>query len=204
MPSKPTAQQIKDTIINAGTELKVDKCNWPEQFPYIPKVTARICADRNTLYVLFYVKERHIRVTTLENNGPVWEDSCVEIFIMNPDGKHYTNIEINAAGTYLAATRTGRNDPEHFSADALSAIKITSSLPHALCDKKDIVGLEWSIIAEIPFKSIGFNDVPSDLQMNLYKCGDKTETPHFLSAAPVKTEQPDFHRPEYFADFTIK
>lgn len=204
MPAQATAQQIKDTIINAGAELKVDSCNWPAQYPYTPEVSARLAADHMALYVLFTVRENHIRVATLENNGPVWEDSCVEIFIMSPDGQHYTNLEMNAAGTFLAASRTGRDDPRHFNADELSKIKVTSSLPSALYDQRNADGLEWNILAEIPFVSLGFKDMPAELKMNLYKCGDKTDIPHFLSYAPIGTEQPDFHRPEYFADFIIK
>ena len=27
---------------------------------------------------------------------------------------------------------------------------------------------------------------------------DKAKTPHYLSAFPIETEKPDFHRPEFF------
>jgi tRNA-dihydrouridine synthase A len=33
---------------------------------------------------------------------------------------------------------------------------------------------------------------------NLYKCGDKTPQPHYLSAFPIQSEKPDYHRPECF------
>ena len=36
------------------------------------------------------------------------------------------------------------------------------------------------------------------LEGNLYKCADKAKTPHYLSAFPIDTEKPDFHRPEFF------
>jgi hypothetical protein len=39
------------------------------------------------------------------------------------------------------------------------------------------------------------------LRGNLYKCADKSKTPHYLSAFPVETEKPDFHRPEFFHEF---
>lgn len=35
--------------------------------------------------------------------------------------------------------------------------------------------------------------------MNLFKCGDELSHPHFLSWQPIRTEKPDFHRPEFFA-----
>jgi hypothetical protein len=39
------------------------------------------------------------------------------------------------------------------------------------------------------------------LRGNLYKCADKSKTPHYLSAFPIETEKPDFHRPEFFQEF---
>ncbi|MBQ8016189.1 MAG: hypothetical protein IJ264_08415 [Clostridia bacterium] len=39
---------------------------------------------------------------------------------------------------------------------------------------------------------------------NFYKCGDGTDFPHYGAHFPVKTENPDFHRPEYFGNITIR
>jgi len=36
------------------------------------------------------------------------------------------------------------------------------------------------------------------VRANFYKCGDELQTPHFLSWNPVRTERPDFHRPDFF------
>jgi hypothetical protein len=33
---------------------------------------------------------------------------------------------------------------------------------------------------------------------NFYKCGDGTPEPHFVTWNPVGTENPDYHRPEFF------
>ena len=38
-----------------------------------------------------------------------------------------------------------------------------------------------------------------EARMNLFKCGDELSHPHFLSWQPIRTEKPDFHRPEFFA-----
>ena len=38
----------------------------------------------------------------------------------------------------------------------------------------------------------------NDSYCNFYKCGDKQVEPHYLSWNPVLTDNPDFHRPEYF------
>ena len=39
---------------------------------------------------------------------------------------------------------------------------------------------------------------------NFYKCGEECEIVHYGSFAPVKTEKPDFHTPEFFAKMTLK
>ena len=33
---------------------------------------------------------------------------------------------------------------------------------------------------------------------NFMKCGDETSDPHFVTWAPIATENPDYHRPEFF------
>ena len=87
---------------------KVGCVNW-EEFPYTPDVNFRIACSDKALALMFEVKEDHVRAEAMEDNGPVWEDSCVEFFVMSPDGKHYTNFEMNCIGTLLAAFRTGRH-----------------------------------------------------------------------------------------------
>jgi hypothetical protein len=36
------------------------------------------------------------------------------------------------------------------------------------------------------------------IKANFYKCGDKTEEPHYLSWSPIDTPEPDFHVPSFF------
>ena len=42
------------------------------------------------------------------------------------------------------------------------------------------------------------------LMTNFYKCGDETEFPHFGAWKEVAVPEPDFHRPEYFGELTLK
>ena len=41
------------------------------------------------------------------------------------------------------------------------------------------------------------------LHANLYKCGDKTVKPHYLSWNPIELEDPAFHCPEYFGELVL-
>ena len=104
--------------------------------------------------ILFEVCEDHVRAEAMENNGPVWEDSCVEFFVQAPDGKHYTNFEMNCAGTMLAALRTSRHDPVKFNNEQFAPIRRITSLPHELIDSR-AEGQSWWAMEVIPFESFG-------------------------------------------------
>lgn len=174
--------------------------NWQEEFPYCPEAGFLIGHNDERLFIRFEVKEANARAVCLESNGPVWEDSCVEFFARIPGDSHYYNFETNCIGTSLAAKRRSRQDREHFSEEKLSAISYRSSLPHEPVDKKDCA---WTLELEIPFAAIGCESCPASLEANFYKCGDKTDVPHFISWSPVEAPSPDFHRPEFFGTLLL-
>jgi hypothetical protein len=39
---------------------------------------------------------------------------------------------------------------------------------------------------------------------NVYKCGDNLPVPHFISWNPITTENPDFHRPDFFGQMKFE
>ena len=39
---------------------------------------------------------------------------------------------------------------------------------------------------------------------NFYKCGDLTETKHYLAWAPLTSEKPDYHRRQDFAEIAFE
>ena len=154
------------------------------------------------LAILFEVTEDHVRAQAMNNNGPVWEDSCVEFFVKNQSGTHYTNFEMNCAGTMLAASRTSRHDAVHFDDGKMAQIRRITSLPHKIIDSRG-TGQSWWGIEVIPFEIMGFEQKPQKLEANLYKCGDKCDQPHFLSWSPIDLPAPNFHCPEYFGEIEL-
>ena len=93
---------------------------------------------------MFEVEEEHVRAVTTEDNGPVWEDSCVEFFVADPVGDGYFNFEINCIGTALAAHRYSRSDARHFDEGRMSRIRrITSLPPRSMCGARASVGGSW-------------------------------------------------------------
>ena len=175
--------------------------NWPE-YSYAPKVSMRVAHSDASLAVMFEVEEDHVRAVTTEDNGPVWEDSCVEFFVADPVGEGYYNFEINCIGTLLAAHRRSRTDAEHFDAGRLSRVRRIASLPHATIDSCG-AGQRWWLVEVIPFDLLGLHGAPRSLRANFYMCGDRCERPHFLSWAPITAPKPDFHRPEYFGEVVL-
>ena len=175
--------------------------NWDE-YPYAPEVSFKMAYSDKAVAILFEVKEDHVRAEAMENNGPVWQDSCVEFFVMGPDGEHYTNFEMNCAGTMLAARRTSRHDPASFTPEQFAQIRRITSLPHKPIDSKG-EGQSWWAMEVIPFEAFGYSEKPASLRANLYKCGDKCDQPHFLSWSPIDLPQPDFHCPKFFGTIEL-
>ena len=175
--------------------------NWAE-YPYTPEVYFHVAHSDLALAFFFKVKESHVLAVTLEANGPVWEDSCVEIFLANPNGEGYFNFETNCIGTSLAAKRRSRIDADMFTDEQMAQIRTVGSLPHETIDKKG-EELEWTMLKIIPFSVLGLDKAPASLMGNLYKCGNLCEQTHFLSWSPIDLPAPNFHCPDFFGEILL-
>ena len=181
----------------------VDTVCWPAEYPYKPAVRFAIAHDGRALLIRFDVEEDNPRAVTTENNGPVWEDSCVEFFVKEPDSPYYFNFETNCIGVGLAAKRRSRSDFAHFDAALMAQVVRRASLPAQPVDIR--ARTVWSLELEIPFALICEGPgVPQRLLANFYKCGDKTAVTHFLSWNPVEVPAPDFHRPDFFGTLILE
>ena len=162
----------------------------------LPMVTAEVSCTEKKLTVKFTVEEPMdcYRAAVQEDNGRSWEDSCVEIFLQNPaNPAEYFNFETTSRGFVLAARGTDRNNRQTLPLDAIAKIKRSGTAPSIQDDS-----VYWTMSIEIPAEIFGIKSFEAPLRGNLYKCGDKSNTPHYLSAFPIETEKPDFHRPEFF------
>ena len=93
----------------------------------------------------------------------------------------------------LAARGESRENRQTLPLETIAKIHRTSSTPSIQDDS-----VYWSMTVEIPAEIFGIKEFKEPLRGNLYKCADKANTPHYLSAFPIETEKPDFHRPEFF------
>ncbi len=177
----------------------INVVNW-ESFSYRPKVSFRIGHTGNEIWLKYYVTEKHILAHETKINGNVYQDSCVEFFV-SVDGKNYYNFEFSCIGTIHLAHGSGRGTRKFVETDTIKKIKIASTLGKEPFEEKT-GNFEWEMTIQIPKECLAFDNIKSlnglSASANFYKCGDATSEPHFLTWNPIKTEKPDYHRPEYF------
>lgn len=176
--------------------------NWPEEFPYAPAVSVRVANSEDALVLMFEVEENHVKAVAMENNGNVWEDSCVEFFVADPSGEGYYNFEVNCVGTPLASKRKSRTEAVHFTDEQLAQMRVFGSLEHKPVDMRG-EGLKWWLVEVIPFSLIGLEGPGRTIRANFYKCGDNCDTTHFLSWYPIGLPAPDFHCPAFFGEVEL-
>lgn len=199
---RPDLELVSQTLDWEITSFKIDQVSW-EEYPYKPRVTLRLAYNDNELFVKFKVREQSVRAVAAEDNGNVWEDSCVELFISPECNEYYYNLEFSCIGKKLMGYRKDRTSAVRGENDVLSTIRVHSTL-----GKKPFVErtgeTEWSLTAAIPFKaffSSKFRPVSGDrFTANFYKCGDKLSVPHFLSWKKIDAPTPNFHLPEFFGE----
>ena len=204
----PLLRSLESNDLDTALELEgarfcVDQCNWPDTFPYSPFCNGRIARTEEALVVDFRVSGLDLRVQNLQDGGCSWEDSCCELFLQAPGDERYCNFEVNPAGKLTAARGTGRGDRVSLSPEEFASIIRMAEVEGA----QDYSGGVWSwrVILMIPFELLGLDPdaLPASIRGNIYKCGDKTAHPHFLSWAPIATPTPNFHCPEFFGEFLL-
>ncbi len=179
----------------------IASCNWPEKFPYTPKVTYKMFHTGEQLLLRFEVEERYTAARVTADNGEVWTDSCVEFFLA-PDNTGFYNFETTCIGRMLLGWRISRNEGVvHATPEVLASVVRHSTLPNETFEEREGDN-RWAVTLKIPITALFKHHFTSwdgaEMRMNLYKCGDKLSHPHFLSWRPIVTESPDFHRPEFF------
>ena len=201
------ARQVPVLLEGCGVEWNsIGCCNWPQDFPYVPRVEFRIavsCSPTPSLLLHFRVEEDCIRALCAEDNGRVWTDSCVEMFLSpRPDDGSYYNLECNCIGTVLLGYHDGRGNKLHASADLMAGISRWSSLGRLPFAERKADG-PWQVALVVPLTSYWMESAEwfgegVVIRGNFYKCGDELSKPHFLSWAPIEWEKPNFHLPQFF------
>lgn len=180
----------------------------PEGSDHRPRTRARLLHTGDALLVLFRVEDRYVRSLHTRFGDPVYEDSCVEIFLEPAPGRGYLNFEVNAGGALLASHVTdprrvagGLAAARRLGADEAASVLVRSSLP-SVVDPEVETPLVWQLALFVPSglleRSVGHLGplAGQTWRANLFKCGDKTSHPHWASWAPL--EERNFHLPACF------
>lgn len=196
-------EQLPIEMDKAGISFHpIDTVNWQE-YPYQPKVQFRIAYNDEGLLIHYRVEEKSIKATYLEDNGNVWTDSCVETFIVPGNDDVYYNLETNCIGCVLLGAGAEREGRERAGQEVTKCVQRWCSLSRKTFEEKPTTE-PWELALVVPYKAFFKHHIKSlkgqKVKANFYKCGDDLSTPHFLSWNPIRIENPDFHRPDFFAE----
>ncbi len=186
-------EALTTTLREQGQAIYIDTLNWPQDFPHRPLVAAYLGYD-----------DEDLRTLSPGDGHYVHEDSCVELFIQRERGEAYTNFEFNAAGVCYAAHHTNPSESRLLTEGEFAAIERWGS--HLGQRGIETTGAHaWTLTVSLPWWTMGYTaGRPDHFFANLYKCGDKTAHPHFLSWAPIVEVKPAFHRPQFFGEFILQ
>ena len=194
---------LDDRFFAALRPMTLECLNWPEEFPYRPRVDVRICHNDSHLFLEYSVSEKCTRALETVNGCDVYKDSCVEFFVMPEGSDQYYNFEWNAIGTLCMSRRPGRQNATPAPDGVLNSVLSSST-----CGCKPFSEISgdnhWVLRVAIPCSAL-FGDAlktwqGASLKGNFYKCGDGLSCPHYITMFPIQTPSPDYHRPEFFRD----
>ncbi len=197
--------EAESLLENQTVSHPVQVLNW-KAFGYQPKVYFRIGHIGDEIWLKYNVEEKHVRAVETRTNGEVYKDSCVEFFI-SPDGENYYNFEFSCIGTIHLAFGPGRGNRKFVDPAVVEKIDIRSTLGDKPFEAKS-GDFEWEMMIRIPVGSFAYSNLKSfdglKATANFYKCGDKTAVPHYITWNPIGTENPDYHRPEFFGKVSFE
>lgn len=184
-----------------------DNClisEYPWGMAYRPEAFGRLHYQAGAGFAVLmrcYEAPARRRAVHQKPDAPVFEDSCLEFFVnFNPgQSENYFNFEVNPLGCMLAGFGRGRANRSLILAKGgrQPVVKINDNADYWEIEYLIPLSLIEHFYGKIPFEP------GTQIKGNFYKCGDCTQIPHYGSWSAIKSERPDFHRPEYFGEFII-
>ena len=170
---------------------------WPGLTGFAPPNTRFwMLRDSEGISIRFETDEKNLRAEVTRENGEVCCDSCVEFFF-KPDvyDVNYINFEINPKGVMHIGLGKDRYGRVHLTEDR-----------SIFCVESDVKDGSWCIKYYIPdsFLLKYFKRICPVCRANFYKCGDKTDHPHYSVWNMVETENPDYHVADFFGVVRIE
>jgi hypothetical protein len=167
---------------------------------------ARMLYDDSALYLLYECIDPYLHAEVYEQDGPVWEEDAVEIFVTPnaQDSSAYFGYEMNANGTFLdyMAFNAGVGGTKniHFEWES-EGVEIKTTWDGTLNDHTD-QDRSWVLEMAIPmenFRHLGgqIPPQPGDMwRLNLNRT--KGHEGQFSMWSDTGTEKASFHHSAYF------
>lgn len=203
----PAEAGWEDPAWSAAQTLEIGSFR-PEGSDHRPRTRARLLHTGDALHGIFRVEDRWVVCRHQGFQAPVYQDSCVEIFLEPRRGAGYFNFEMSCGGWLLATHVTDhRRVPGGFAAfsrlqpEEGALVRVHSSLPPRV-EPEIASPLSWELSFRIPVALLERRLGPLGLLggqrwgANLFKCADHSSHPHWASWAPV--DELNFHLPRCF------
>lgn len=204
MQKEYTVKSVSGDICwdNIG-KAEVDIFRW-ENGGYEPKTYGQVVWHNDSeLVVKVTCFEKEPLIKKRKFMEAVCEDSCLEFFFSLDKNKPdvYVNLEANAGGAALMNINSTLKTAPKKSLDKILGY-VPSFVPTISDDRWSI---EFRLTREELKKLFPDVEVKRGLEFlaNFYKCGDKTDVPHFGMWNYVGTDAPSFHQPSYFGKLVI-
>lgn len=199
--------ELTDDIWNGLPEMNIDFFPWDVN-GYKPKSAVQMYFTKEYFALKFFSEEKNIRGTHLHLNEEVYEDSCMEFFLLPclPGENRYMNFELNVFGTLLLGFGESREHRVRLDVDPRQ-FEIKASQHPDCIDIYD--GKGWAVEFIVPFSFLEEHYGPMKfekgqrMKANFYKCGDKTEQPHYGCWNLIELASPDYHCPEFFGELEL-
>ncbi|MEJ7692187.1 carbohydrate-binding family 9-like protein [Daejeonella sp.] len=213
---KPAVYKVRKLKGTLKVDANWDKAQWKKvkEIPirnfmggiplFEPVVNAKMMYDKENLYLIYKVEDRHVRIQNTKFNSSVSSDACVEFFF-SPDKEwplRYFNIELNAGGTALMAYQIDGKRINVKEVD-FSIVEVAHTLPKRL-DQEISEPVTWFLEFKMPLSLLGkygnFTQPQKGVKWkaNFYKTSSKSTNPHYLTWSIVHNPKPQFHLPQYF------
>ena len=184
--------------LNTAVEAKICDVPWGSTYTPDSRFKGIFMEGKGFLFQLSCYESNPRR----EHKNPgeeVCEDSCLEIFLnFAPDkSTSYINFEMNAGGAWLfgiGPDRYQRTDLSHTAPFQVEAERFEEYWQVTLTVPKAAIEALYGKLELVP----GYL-----LTGNVYKCGDLTDEPHYLSWSDMNPKVLDFHRSDRFGTFEL-
>ncbi len=168
---------------------RISSQRWKEFYEPI-NTTFKMLRGPEGISVLMHTDEKNLRAECTEQNGDVYQDSCMEFFFKpDPWDANYINFEINPQKIMHIGLGKDRHNRRLIDTDR-EVFKL-ESIPN---------DGDWSLKFYIPdsFLLEYFERIADVCRGNFYKCGELTGHSHFATWSEVEVAKPDFHLADFF------